>query len=132
MSLPFSIQEEVLYVIYHINSVTSFFGTSLLAALKDFYKQSRDGVPPDARHMGSVLLLLKAKQFFKQFYALSTIRCKSYQPDDPKQTPLSNKLSIDQIDTEKHLCIDILQTSWWNDGNQCYELFKLVLFLLYD
>eukprot|EP01127_Copromyxa_protea_P022043 TRINITY_DN7747_c0_g1_i1.p1 TRINITY_DN7747_c0_g1~~TRINITY_DN7747_c0_g1_i1.p1 ORF type:complete len:641 (+),score=96.24 TRINITY_DN7747_c0_g1_i1:105-1925(+) len=128
-TLSFGYQEEVLYVIYHINRLTSFSGSSLLSNLKKFYSEEQaSGLPPDIEEAPGIIFLVRLKSFLKSFYNLSSIKCQGYDPTsvEVKQTPLTNKLPVEVIDCTKSLPLEDVPVSNWTDPDTCKQAFLIL------
>jgi len=63
--LPFSLQEEPLYVIYHINRLITFAGASLLSTLKIHYDSSDDITEKisEIKQICGIICILRLKGF---------------------------------------------------------------------
>jgi len=127
-TLSFACQEEVLYVIYHMNRLTSYSGAALLSNLKEHYATSKN-IPTDCsvKFIPGILFLLRAKQFLKSFYNLSSAKCASYDPAELKQNPLNNRIPIENVDTAMSLNFDDLDdaTPWWGNSQKCHDFYVI-------
>jgi len=127
ITLSYGCQEEILYVIHHINRLTSYTGASLISTLKSHYAHSKALPSEPTKAMPGIMFLLRAKRFLKSFYNLSSAKCQSYDTNEVKQNPLTNKVPIENIDTSTMLSFDpVFDTEWFKDENSCHEVYVML------
>lgn len=59
ITLSYGCQEEILYVIHHINRLTSYSGASLISTLKSHYAQSKALPSEPVKAMPGIMFLLQ-------------------------------------------------------------------------
>jgi len=86
-TLPYTLFEEPLYIIYQINRITSLHGDTIVENLKPVFKQKENTISPKKFHeicktSQQFVLLLKLKDFLKSTYNLSDVRCQKFNPNE--------------------------------------------------
>lgn len=132
--LPFSWQDDILYIIYHLNRIISFSGASLLSTLKEVYGSKKSGkkssgevtAPSEIRQAVGIIYALRLKQFLKTYFGISGALCKNYDPatvSDNKLAPLSAPI-VELNDATSLVNLDGIQGNWWDDYSVCKKLFS--------
>jgi cohesin loading factor subunit SCC2 len=131
-ALPFTLQDEPLYLIYHINRVTSFRGAQLLVSLKEKIKHldeigtKNEELSKECKAMVSVILLLRLKKFLKCFYGLSNSKIHQFLPQDSKLGLLNSKVPIEAADFKTLLNIeDLKEGNWECNSKLCEQVFNI-------
>lgn len=75
-SLPYSSEEEPLYLIYHINRIVSLSGSSLLSTLKPLFASNKDNVnatdlATKCKLILPMTILLQLKKYLKSSFNLT-------------------------------------------------------------
>lgn len=147
--LPFSLQEEPLYLIYNINHVTSLTSAELLTSLKA--KHTKGTIKPchlpainnlaeepltseekkelveETKAAIAVGCLMKLKKFLKTFYSLADNKCQAFSPSDSKLGTLNNKIAIETCDVQTSVNLeDIVLENWEKDEKMIKTLFERV------
>lgn len=91
-ALPFSMNDEALFVVFHLNRIISLRASTLQDSLRRLLDPLRDSLPddkPEANLKDSVLMSLTAsimltlKRHMKETYELADARTQAYNPSEP-------------------------------------------------
>uniref|UniRef100_A0A6B2KW35 Sister chromatid cohesion protein n=1 Tax=Arcella intermedia TaxID=1963864 RepID=A0A6B2KW35_9EUKA len=139
-SLPFSLQEEPLYIIEQINNTIAFTGASLITSFAKIKQNPQKkkknqkeyqlekgklflGHLEDLKQACGILCLLRLKKFLKEFYSLSSAKILAFSSTDGKKTPIA-KIPTD-VDFVKVLHLNDIGIEGEWTGEHCLATFKM-------